>query len=120
MKLITCVVQRGKADKICKAAMAVGAAGATVSYARGMGIRERLGLLGLAVVPEKEVIQIVSPADHVEAIFAALVKAGNLTTPGSGIAFVSDISHVAGLYPAETPESEGGLNPAEVTVGAGT
>src|SRR5688572_8445692 len=101
VKLITCVVQRGKADKICKAAVGAGAAGATVSCARGMGIRERLGLLGLAVVPEKEVILIVSAESQVEVIFNALVKAGNLDTPGFGIAFVTDVSHVAGLFPVD-------------------
>ena len=97
-KLITCVVQRGKADKICKAAMAAGAAGATVFFARGMGIRERLGLLGLAIAPEKEVILIVAARTEVDAIFRALVHAGHLETPGYGIAFVTEVSHVAGLF----------------------
>lgn len=101
LKLITCVVQRGRADKICKAALAAGAAGATVFFARGMGIRERLGLLGLAVVPEKEVILILSPTTQVETIFNALVKAGNLDTPGFGLAFISDVANVAGLHPVD-------------------
>jgi nitrogen regulatory protein P-II 1 len=51
--LITCIVQRGVADKIIQAAREVGAQGATVHYAKGMGIRERLGILGVAVDVEK-------------------------------------------------------------------
>lgn len=44
--LITCIVQRGLADTIIVAAREAGAQGATVHFARGMGIRERLGILG--------------------------------------------------------------------------
>ena len=43
--LITCIVQRGMADEIINAAQEAGAQGATVFYARGEGVRERLGIL---------------------------------------------------------------------------
>ena len=42
--LITCVVQRGAADAIINAAREAGAQGATLWFAKGMGVRERLGL----------------------------------------------------------------------------
>ena len=45
VSLITCIVQRGVADRIISAAHDAGAQGATVFYARGTGVRERLGLL---------------------------------------------------------------------------
>ena len=47
--LITCIVQRDVANTIIKAAREAGVQGATVHFARGTGIRERLGLLGVAV-----------------------------------------------------------------------
>ena len=43
--LITCVVESGIADKIIDAATSVGAQGATINYARGTGVRDRMGLL---------------------------------------------------------------------------
>ena len=49
ISLITCIVQRGLADTIIEAAQEAGAQGATVHFARGMGVRERLGILGVAV-----------------------------------------------------------------------
>ncbi len=104
LQLITCVVQRGRADKICKAALEAGAAGATVFFGRGLGLRERLGLLGLAIVPEKEVIMIVTKPSETKRIFQVIVKAANLDTPGMGIAYVIPIHEVAGLIP---------LNPTE-------
>ena len=101
LRLITCVVQRGKADGVAKAAMVAGAAGATIFFARGMGLRERLGLLGLAIVPEKEVILIVVKAEETPKIFEAVVKAAKLDAPGMGIAYVIPIHEVAGLIPQD-------------------
>lgn len=97
LKLITCVVQRGRADKLVKAAIAAGADGATVFFARGMGIRERLGLLGLAIVPEKEVILIVCQDALAQPILDALTKAGGLDVPGHGLAYVTSIETVVGM-----------------------
>jgi len=62
--LITCVVQRGAAEPIISAAREAGAQGATVNYGKGMGIRERLGILGVAVEVEKEVIQILVSSEQ--------------------------------------------------------
>lgn len=96
-KLITCVVQRGKGDGVAKAAMEAGATGVTIFFARGMGHRERLGLLGMAIVPEKEVILIAVTESSAESIFEAVVEAGKLDTPGMGIAYVVPIERVVGI-----------------------
>ena len=67
--LITCVVQRGAAEPIISAAREAGAQGATVNYGKGMGIRERLGILGVAVEVEKEVIQIIVSTEQGDRVF---------------------------------------------------
>ncbi len=94
--LITCVVQRGKGDKISKAAIKAGAGGATAFFARGTGTRERLGLLGLAIVPEKEVVFVLCKEEESSRIFDAIVKAGKFDVPGMGIAYITPIMRVAG------------------------
>jgi|WetSurMetagenome_2_1015567.scaffolds.fasta_scaffold00046_32 nitrogen regulatory protein P-II 1 len=96
LDLITCVVQRGKADKVAKAALDAGAGGATIHFARGMGLREKLGLLGLAIVPEKEAVLIVTPETLTKKIFDAVVKAARLDVPGMGIAYVTPVTMAAG------------------------
>ncbi len=93
--LITCIVQRGLADKIIKAATEAGAQGATVYYARGTGVRERLGVLGIAVQAEKEVVDIVVARDQVDRIFEKMYLAGELGTPGMGFMFVSPLEKAA-------------------------
>jgi nitrogen regulatory protein P-II 1 len=106
LDLITCVLQRGKGDKLVKAAMNAGASGATIFFARGMGLRERLGLLGFAIVPEKEVVAVVCDKKSTERIFAAVVKAGKLDLPGMGIAYVQPISMAVGLVETASQQFE--------------
>jgi len=102
--LITCIVQRGAADKIIVAAKAAGAQGATVYFARGMGVRERLGILGVAVDVEKEVINIVVSSEQVERIFEKMYFAGDLDTPGMGIMYITRVEKAATYIPPEILE----------------
>ncbi|MCK5167084.1 MAG: P-II family nitrogen regulator [Rhodospirillaceae bacterium] len=101
LSLITCIVQRGIADIITKAARNVGAQGATIHFAKGMGIRERLGILGVAVDVEKEIINIVVSNDQVERVFERMYFAGNLDTPGMGIMYVTPLDKAATYIPPE-------------------
>ena len=102
--LITCIVQRGIADAIIKAAREAGAQGATVNFAKGIGIRERLGLIGVAVNVEKEVINIVVSTEQVDRVFEKMYLAGNLDTPGMGIMFTTKLEKAATFVPEEVLE----------------
>jgi len=99
--LITCVVQRGIADDIIAAARQAGAQGATVNFGRGMGMRERLGILGVAVEVEKEVIQVVVSTEQVDRVFETMYLAGKLDTPGMGIAYITQLEKAATYIPPE-------------------
>ncbi len=101
VSLITCIVQRGQADDIDNAAQEAGAQGATVYYARGSGVRERLGILGLAVEVEKEVINIVVANDQVDRVFERMYIAGNLDTPGMGFIYVTPLDKAGTYIPQE-------------------
>jgi nitrogen regulatory protein P-II 1 len=104
VSLITCVVQRGLADDVIKAAQEAGAQGATTYYARGGGVRERLGILGVAVEVEKEVINIVVANDQVERVFEKMYLAGQLDTPAMGIIYITPLEKVATHIPDEILE----------------
>lgn len=96
--LVTCVIQRGFANQVAKAAMDAGAKGATILPARGMGMGQMLAHLGHAIVPQKEVVTIVCLANATKGIYEAVTKAGNLAQMGQGIAYTIPIAEVAGLY----------------------
>ncbi len=106
--LITCIVQRGKADDIVQAAQAAGASGATVHYARGSGVRERLGILGVAVEVEKEVISILAATDQADRIFEVMHKAAQLDTPGMGFMYMTPVEKAATHIPPEVLQRLGG------------
>ena len=71
------------ADKIVDAATNVGAQGATINYARGTGIRNRMGL-GVTIDEQKEIIRIIVSKNNLIG-FESMYLAGDLDTPGKGI-----------------------------------
>jgi nitrogen regulatory protein PII len=95
--LITCIVQRGEADKVVEAARSAGAEGATIFYGRGMGVRETLGFGGRFIKPQKEIILIVTKQDQTDAVFDAVVKAANLEKKGTGFAFLHSLDRAVGF-----------------------
>lgn len=101
VSLITCVVQRGKADAVVQAAQDAGAQGATMYYGNGSGVRERLGVLGLAVNVEKEIITILVADDQVDRIFERMYFAAELDVPGGGIIYVTRLEKAATYIPPE-------------------
>lgn len=101
VRLITCIVQRGLGDTIVNAAQEAGAQGATIFYARGSGIRERLGVLGVAVDVEKEVVNIVVSTEQLDTVFNNIYLAGQLDTPGMGFMYVTPLEKAATYIPEE-------------------
>ena len=99
ISMITVVVQRGIADVIVQAAIEAGAQGATIYYGRGSGVRERLGVLGLAVEAEKEIVNVLIADDQVDRVFQRIYVAGNLDTPGMGIVYVTALEKAATHIP---------------------
>jgi nitrogen regulatory protein PII len=104
VRLITCIVQRGLGDTIVDAAQEAGAQGATVSYAKGSGVRERLGILGVAVEVEKEVVNIVVSSEQLETVFNNIYLAGQLDTPGMGFMYITPLEKAATYIPEELLE----------------
>ena len=97
--MITCIVQASQADKVVKAAQNVGAQGATVTYARGTGIRERMGLMGVTIDEQKEMIRIIVSEEQADRVFEAMYLAGELDKPGMGIMFMNDLDRIATYIP---------------------
>ena len=97
--LITCVLQKELAEDVLAAAKNIGAQGATISYARGTGVRERMGLLGVTIDEQKEVIRIIVSEEQANLVFEAMYLAGKLDTPGMGIMYMVKLDRVATYVP---------------------
>ncbi len=96
-KLIYVIVEAGRGSYIMKSARKAGADGGTIYYGRGTSIHEHGKFLGVPIEPEKEVVMILIKENLANEVFAAVVKDGELETPGKGIAFILDVSNVAGI-----------------------
>lgn len=97
IRCIVAIVERGKADKIVDAAKKAGATGATIFYARGTGTTEAKKFFNLHIESSKEVILILSEVSNKEKIMKAMVEAGKLKEPGTGIVFSVEVSDLIGL-----------------------
>ncbi len=107
VEMITCIVQKGYGDIAVKAAYEAGAQGSTIHYAHGSGVREKLGIFGIAIEAEKEVIQLIVSSEQVDRIFDAMYLAAQLDTPGKGFIFVTKIEKAATYIRQELLEKFG-------------
>ncbi len=94
---IFAVLPRGTADSVMAAAKKAGAQGGTIFLARGTGAHEAKTFFGLTVEEAKEILFVLTDKDDTERILRVMIEAGHLEKPGSGIAFVLDISRTVGL-----------------------
>ncbi len=100
VSLLTVVVQRGQHEAILKAARDVGAtAGAIGHYAKGIGARERLGVLGLAMEVEKDVISLLVSSEQQDVVLDQIYRAGKLDIPGMGYIYITPLEKVATYLP---------------------
>ncbi len=98
-KMITIIVNKGYADDIMDAARKAGATGGTVTHARGTGTAEDAHFLGVTIVPEKEMIMILSESDKTQAIVDAVSSLKCLDEPGIGIIYTQDVKEFKNLNP---------------------
>ncbi len=105
VSLLTCVVQSGLSEVILKAARDVGATAGAISYhARGVGVRERLGILGVAVEVEKEVINILVSSGQRDLVYDTLYRAADLNIPGRGFIYSTPLEKASTYIPESMME----------------
>jgi len=98
---IAAIVVRGKADYIVKKAKEADAKGATIFYGRGTGATEAQKFLNMHIESSKELIIIITTKEKTKQIYDAIVEAGKLKDPGTGIIFTFPISNLLGLHHRE-------------------
>ena len=62
--------------KLSDAATSVGAQGATINYAKGSGVRDRMGLIGVTIDEQKEIIRIIVSKEQSNRVFESMYLAG--------------------------------------------
>lgn len=86
------ITDRDAAEPIARSAIKAGAQGATITYMRGYGLRDRLGLLRITKRHDKELITVVVDKYDVDAAFQAMAQIGRVDQPGRGLIYQLPIS----------------------------
>jgi nitrogen regulatory protein PII len=91
-EMITVIVNKGYADDVMAAARKAGAGGGTIVYAHGTGKEEDAKFFGITIVPEKEMLMVLTPSEKAGAVLEAIRSLRCLTEPGIGIAFTMNVN----------------------------
>ena len=94
-RLIHVIVNKGYAEDAMAAARAAGAGGGTILHARGTAREDDAKFFGVPIVPEKDTLLILVPAEKAEDIFRAICALPCLAEKGSGVAFTLPVSEFA-------------------------
>ncbi|MBF12910.1 MAG: transcriptional regulator [Legionellales bacterium] len=97
--LITCVVEAGKSGDVIQAASSAGAKGSFVNYAKGQGIKESMGLIGVTIDNDKEVVRFIVSEEQAGHVTDAIYTRTQLSMPGKGIMFTQNLERVATHIP---------------------
>ena len=111
--LIMTIVNKGYCDEVMKAARGAGAKGGTILTARGTGNIEAEKLFGVVIVPEKEIVMIVTETKYRHDIMVAIYKEVGLTTAGSGFSFALPVGEIVGISALTTKIDENAEDKAE-------
>ena len=89
-KVINVIVNKGYAEDAMAAARKAGAGGGTIISARGTAKEGDAKFLGMEIVPEKDFLMIVVPAEKSSQIVDAIRSLPCMQKAGSGIVFCND------------------------------
>ncbi|MBR3611486.1 MAG: P-II family nitrogen regulator [Oscillospiraceae bacterium] len=95
--LVIAILNRGFSDVAMSAARNAGARGGTVISARSSGLHEEETFFGISILPEKEVVMILTSDETKKAIMRAIIKHVGIETDGGGLIFSLPVTDVEGI-----------------------
>lgn len=84
---ITAIIARGEGDRVTQAVLENGYSTPMASYGLGMGIRSRLGLVRIAIPPEKEILHHAVYHRDADAVMQLIRAEAQLDLPGKGFMY---------------------------------
>ena len=96
-KSIVAMIKPNLTDKVVNSAKQAGATGATTISASGTGASEAKTFFGLTLDIRTDVVIFLVDSEMVGPILSAIKEAGQLSEPGTGIAFVFPVEQTVGF-----------------------
>jgi len=89
---ICCIVQRGQGTRVARVALDIGAGVPSVTHGVGLGVRDKMGLLRIAIPADKELIWTAVASSDAGILFDGMIEAGQLDQPGKGFIYMFPLS----------------------------
>lgn len=92
LAVITCIMSMsGSGEHLARLALELGTGVPTITLGSGTGLRDRLGLLRIAVPAEKELVRLLVPGLDAEGLMRMLIEKGHLNRPGKGFIYCTPV-----------------------------
>ena len=105
-ELLIVIANQGYSEQIMDAARKVHASGGTVIHAKGTGHQKAEKFLGVSLVPEKELVFIVTRKDQKNAIMSSIMEEAGTGTEAGSIVFSLPVTDTAGMRLLEELEDD--------------
>jgi len=96
-ELLVVIANQGHTELIMDAAREVHATGGTVIHAKGTGIQQAEKFMGVTLVPEKEMLFIVTKKEQKNDIMGAIMKKAGTGSKAGAIVFSLPVTDTAGM-----------------------
>lgn len=96
-RLITAIVDKGKAEEVIAAAEKAGSRGGTIINARGSGIHETSKVFSMEIEPEREIVLVLSETDVTDQIMTGISTSLEMDKPGNGIIYIQNVDKAYGI-----------------------
>ena len=105
-ELLVVIANQGYTELIMDAAREVHATGGTVVHAKGTGIQQAEKFMGVTLVPEKEMLFIVTRKEQKNDIMSAIMQKAGTGSKAGAIVFSLPVTDTAGMRMIEDADEE--------------
>jgi len=89
---ISGITQKGEGNSVAVIGLNTGTAVPTVTFGKGTGLRNRLGLWRILVPAEKEITTVILDESDADTVMDMMIQAGKLDQPGKGFIYIYPIA----------------------------
>jgi len=88
---ICCIAQKGDGDLLGKVGLETGGGVPAITLGIGTGLRDKIGLLRVAIPAKKEIVNLVTTSHNVDNVMEMMIDIGALDQPGKGFIYLYPI-----------------------------
>ncbi len=90
---ICCIVQQGQGNRVGRIALDTGVCVPSIILGYGTGVRDKMGLLRIAIPAQKEIISFIAARHDAETVMELMIDVGKLDQPGKGFIYSFPVRH---------------------------